>query len=401
MNETEARSLLFQAIQEGKMNTVIRCAHEILQHPVIITDAGFHKLTEVFPAEPTGDQKWDCYLYRDGLDLTTLKAFLERDNVQLLQQPLIVYFDKGYFADSPQLCAPVVSGGKIRGYVTILCPHSAYSPELTGLLKITAEAVSIVLRNRTPRFTHSNNMQQAFIDALFSGSLNQEGQAEHWARELRLDLQPGYILMAISSREHSAGAFHDYLASILANARLPLLVSQRNDTLYLLIHSQSCPEYNSRCVQEVCDMAVQFDYICGVSQDFASLADLDSGRMQAEYAMRLRLPASAGNSVRYFRSLALYIILQTAAEILHEKNCIHPAIPFLEEYDRTYAAEYLKTLREYLRNSCRSSETCESIHIHRNTLNYRINKIEHLAGIDLGSEYTRTHLSLSFMLLEK
>jgi len=207
--------------------------------------------------------------------------------------------------------------------------------------------------------------------------------------------------MAISSREHSAGAFHDYLASILANARLPLLVSQRNDTLYLLIHSQSCPEYNSRCVQEVCDMAVQFDYICGVSQDFASLADLDSGRMQAEYAMRLRLPASAGNSVRYFRSLALYIILQTAAEILHEKNCIHPAIPFLEEYDRTYAAEYLKTLREYLRNSCRSSETCESIHIHRNTLNYRINKIEHLAGIDLGSEYTRTHLSLSFMLLEK
>lgn len=46
-------------------------------------------------------------------------------------------------------------------------------------------------------------------------------------------------------------------------------------------------------------MAVQFDYICGVSQDFASLADLDSGRMQAEYAMRLRLPASAGNSVRY------------------------------------------------------------------------------------------------------
>ncbi|MBQ6377135.1 MAG: helix-turn-helix domain-containing protein [Lachnospiraceae bacterium] len=86
---------------------------------------------------------------------------------------------------------------------------------------------------------------------------------------------------------------------------------------------------------------------------------------------------------------------------LAETNCIHPASPFLREYDREYATNYLQTLRTYLRYMGKSAEICEMMRIHRNTLTYRINKIEHLTGIDLDNCCTCTLLSIGLMILDQ
>ena len=400
MNPQEASGVLFHAVKTGRIRPVIEAVYDILKHPVIITDSGFRLLTGVCPSAPTGNRKWDSYLGRESLDLTALQAFLEHDYVSALQQPHPHYYNKGYFADSPQLCAPVLSGGRIRGYVAILCPEEDYSEELSDLLTVSADAVSIYMRCGRQRLPHPSGLQQAFVNALFEGKIRSEKEAAAWISRLHMDLRPGYILMAISCEGNREGVFHEYLASAAADAGMPVLVHQTEVSLCLLLYAQDGTEYSSSHVQEISEMASRLQYVCGVSQVFSDPVDLETYKKQAEQAMRLQLPASESSPVRYFRDLSLLIVLKTAAGVLGQKNCMHPAIPYLEEYDRMYAAEYLKTLREYLRNSCRSSETCESMHIHRNTLNYRINKIEHLTGIDLGNEYTRTHLSLSLLLLQ-
>ena len=401
MDNEEARSIMFKALKNGKISRIIRAAYTILGHPVIITDASFRKLTEVYPAEKTGDPKWNRYLGRESLDLEALRAFLEHDYLHSLQLPHVFYYKEGYFSDSPQLCAPVIFSGRIRGYVAILCPVEDYSAELSSLLEIIADAVSIYMRTGAYETAHAGSVRQAFTNALFSGELREKGKAEAWAVQLGLNLEPGYCLLAISYKQNSVNALHSYLSLLISNAGMPILVHQEEKCIFVLLYGQNSPEYNNLYVQQIGDTVSQLDYVCGISQDFSDLTALEEYRKQAESAMLLQLPETGGSRIRYYRNLSLRIILQTAAEKLGEKNCIHPAVPYLEEYDRTYDTEYLVTLREYLRNSCRSSETCESLHIHRNTLNYRINKIEHLAGLDLGDEYIRTHLSISLMLTDE
>ncbi|RDE30121.1 PucR family transcriptional regulator [Parageobacillus thermoglucosidasius] len=44
--------------------------------------------------------------------------------------------------------------------------------------------------------------------------------------------------------------------------------------------------------------------------------------------------------------------------------------------------ELLKTLKRYIVNNCNSNLTAQDLNIHRNTLQYRLNKIKEITGKD-------------------
>jgi DNA-binding PucR family transcriptional regulator len=54
----------------------------------------------------------------------------------------------------------------------------------------------------------------------------------------------------------------------------------------------------------------------------------------------------------------------------------------------------------YLGNRCRLRTTAEQLHIHRNTLQYRLRRIEGLAGISFDDRDNRVALEVGLMVLE-
>lgn len=74
----------------------------------------------------------------------------------------------------------------------------------------------------------------------------------------------------------------------------------------------------------------------------------------------------------------------------------HPGLTTLEQYDRQSHSDLYHTLYIYLRNSCNMAETARQLHLHRNSLLYRLNQIREIAGITLEDPDTREHLLLSF-----
>ena len=83
-------------------------------------------------------------------------------------------------------------------------------------------------------------------------------------------------------------------------------------------------------------------------------------------------------------------------EILHEyyEHTIQP----IQEYDKKNNSSLTTVLRSYLKNNGSVKETADELFIHRNTVNYKINKIEELLQMDLSSLDTRIQLSVGFML---
>ena len=79
----------------------------------------------------------------------------------------------------------------------------------------------------------------------------------------------------------------------------------------------------------------------------------------------------------------------------------HPALGFLEQYDQENNAELSGTLYRYLRTSCNMAETARRLHLHRNSLLYRLNQIRELTGIRLEDEDTREYLLLSYYMERK
>lgn len=77
----------------------------------------------------------------------------------------------------------------------------------------------------------------------------------------------------------------------------------------------------------------------------------------------------------------------------------HPYILQIAQYDRKHGTAFLPTLREYLTNIQNPALCAANLHIHKNTLYYRINKLSDLFDLDLQDGRLRMRLQLSLELL--
>lgn len=75
----------------------------------------------------------------------------------------------------------------------------------------------------------------------------------------------------------------------------------------------------------------------------------------------------------------------------------HPAVGMLKIYDEENDTELLNTLRIYLRNFCNQSDAAKELHVHLNTLKYRLKKIAELTGVDLRDYDDVMYLQISLV----
>ena len=74
----------------------------------------------------------------------------------------------------------------------------------------------------------------------------------------------------------------------------------------------------------------------------------------------------------------------------------HPAIDLIRRHDQEHETEYLRTLRVYLLNEMNYQKTAKKLIIHKNTVMYRIQRIEELFHLNLRDCRVITALYLSF-----
>ena len=72
----------------------------------------------------------------------------------------------------------------------------------------------------------------------------------------------------------------------------------------------------------------------------------------------------------------------------------------LVAYDRTRNADLLQTLRVYFHCNGNAVESAERLFLHRNSLLYRLQRIEEILGVDLKDSQTRLTLHLAVELVE-
>ena len=108
-------------------------------------------------------------------------------------------------------------------------------------------------------------------------------------------------------------------------------------------------------------------------------------------------------------SLSLYNFIKIASvlglsidEFLKESSSdvfCHPAVKRLYLYDCANGTEYMKTLEAYFLSMGNRARTAEELHIHRNSLAYRIDKMCELVPLDELSKNDLLHCLISCRLL--
>lgn len=132
----------------------------------------------------------------------------------------------------------------------------------------------------------------------------------------------------------------------------------------------------------------------GISMPVPHFALLYVAYQQCVFALN----AAQGAGIRYCRDLALPCLLQNLRNDPMSANLIHPIIGILQKYDADYDTQLLMTLRTYIYNGCRQSETAQKLHVHLNTLKYRLRRISELSGVDFKDYDELLYIQLSLAM---
>lgn len=133
----------------------------------------------------------------------------------------------------------------------------------------------------------------------------------------------------------------------------------------------------------------------GLSNPSNEVSSLHYFYLQAMLAVR-----SAQNVLCHFSDIAIPSILDSSDDGF-KWFAKHPGILYLEQYDYLNHTELTRTLQIYL--SCERSikRAAALLYIHRNTVLYRIDRINEMKLFDLNNSYERQYIMLSCCLTKK
>lgn len=177
----------------------------------------------------------------------------------------------------------------------------------------------------------------------------------------------------------------DDAESIIANIHPGEVIAKLNSNTLVFIKIINNDEYNNELPQSIYDTIFSellYEPIIGVGTIAQNLINLNESYDKANLLIKLGKKFISYNKVHNYDDLLLPIIINKL-DITVLKDVIKSSNYNLEEI--LTDNELLLTAAKFLENSLNISDTARKLYVHRNTLIYRLNKIQNITGLDLRS----------------
>jgi len=138
----------------------------------------------------------------------------------------------------------------------------------------------------------------------------------------------------------------------------------------------------------------------GVGSVAERIGDIGKSFAAAEQIKRLQKKRHRKNQIMTYGEMGLYKLLFSleGQEVLTEYY--EETLGALAKYDYANESDYGCFLKKYFELGCSVQELAAELHMHRNSVTYKIHKIEEILGLSLNSQENRTKIIIAFMIEE-
>lgn len=136
----------------------------------------------------------------------------------------------------------------------------------------------------------------------------------------------------------------------------------------------------------------------GAGDSFYSIRDLKDSVTEAKHALNMLHMCKRTGQYRMYEEMGIYQLLFSIKDDSMLKRIIEEQIGILQVYDQENISDLLTTLDVYLQEDCNITNTTQRLYVHRNTVKYRIKRIQELLGKDLHDVNVQFNLRLAFKI---
>jgi len=375
------------------LDAIVDFAYGVFKNPILIYDSSL-KVLAYTRNDGSTDRMW-----QDTVQKGTVNSLSEEEAREL--QLYINKLDsskKPFKHTASHLTDPfyncnIILDGRRAGMVDLMERNHPVTKGELHLLEAFCYLLSFKLQQDFIRRENRGIIYHQLILDLLDGvitdasTLRSRLTATHWnpAPFTRvLSLQPENVFMA---KPELSAAFEQLIS--LSIGRGVLL---DREILFLL----SCPQaqLSAGQMQMLHDFCIAHQLRCGVSDAHDTLLKTSVAAPQARRALSL-----SSERVVLFDSVRFDHLLRCCCANGTPEEILHPAALLLHSHDAAHNTDYIATLEALFACQYNQMFAARSLHIHRTTLIYRLQRISELTGLQLDDprEMLFLHLSLQIM----
>jgi len=247
----------------------------------------------------------------------------------------------------------------------------------------------------------TNRIDQCIADLIEKPERGEEYLQDR-ANVLGLREDARYRLCLITFQEYSQEQAL-YLKMRIRGTTSRAVVSIYHQALVLLFCCQDTTllarETSTEWRQKLVDLLPVCKASAAFSASLSRVTDVSTAYKQAVIAMDYGQRFDPDSPIHYYREYYLYHMLESYQPHFPLEKMYVQRLSLLID-DSQYKSSNLFLLHTYLTNERNISQTAKDLYMHRNSVIYRIARIEEKLGVDLDNPDVRLRLLISFRVLE-
>ena len=306
-----------------------------------------------------------------------------------------------------RLVTPIVVRKKVVGYLSLLGPADSLNELARHALSVAASACALELARTMAVVEVENRFRGEFIDSLIDGTFESVEEISNRGRALGYDpSRPHLVAIArlgvdnkprhvparrLANTAAGQAEFAALFQSELSKLSGEFLIRAREDDVVVL-----CPLPLERAdpvaeVETLLERArhqallkmPEAEASVGLGRAHPGPRGVSVSYKEAKQALAIAQFMMGGRCTAYFGNLVTYRLLFLLKDTPELSEFYQETLGKLVEHDRKNGTELLQTLETFFTCDGNAERAAQMLFLHRNTLAYRLRRIQQLTGLSL------------------
>ncbi|WP_099467146.1 PucR family transcriptional regulator [Konateibacter massiliensis] len=374
-------------------------AHEVFGNPLFVVDTR-HKYLAMSAgtiADTTfaSEENRIGYINAEGL------AYLKKNRIdeRIREQNAPIYFVNPLHNKGMMVDAITINNIEV-GHVMLYEQDRPFGEFDSILLHRTSRIISMELQKDSFIRANKGFMYSYFLAELLDNPLSNYSTVAERLETIGYDLKEDQYILVIPAQSYrdtstKLDIIVEQLRYILPHS---IYVIYENSIVFLISRNrkEGITEHEQ---SQLTQFLTTNELTAGMSNFFGDLRDARRFYKQAVKSIDMSKKMNRQGPIHYYSDYYLYHIFEMCEQEEEIRFFIHPGMMRLLQYDETHGTDFLTTLYEYLESPGQPTQIAKRLHIHKNTLLYRMDKIRSIMDckIETGDEFMSFGLSYKIM----
>ena len=255
----------------------------------------------------------------------------------------------------------------------------------------------------------ARQVRDDLVEGLLLGGGRDNGDVSRWARHLGYDPArehrvlavtfdaPGSVRPAAAGRDRVAAAIDHFFTTRMPGA----ITSIREDEVVIVVPEPAeASRLSSGCLARMRDLFPETVITMGIGGACRDPADIARSYGQARRTIDAVVRLGRQGQVVAFEDLGIHRLLLQVPDLAELRAFAAEILGKLGGQERQRGTELLTTLACYFRENSSPQRTARSLHVHPNTVAYRIRRIQEITGLQLDAYRDRLMAQVALEIID-